>query len=296
MSAGWREIDGVTVLRGQPRLPCAPQDVVNYLSFTLVRGRAQSLSLAELTELLRAEHGGERSRIEGLLTWLGQTHVARWTEEGLSLHPATNLQDLAFRLAAWAGVQATATDATSLQKWVHELLKTATAHPQALKRPTTSAKTAGDWVRSDWPAAADGPSTPDSEPKADPLTARLQRILTALDGSLLERTTHTRAVLLALLAGQHALLLGPPGTAKSLMARAMCAVFEDATYFEYLLSRFTHPDELFGPVSIPGLKVEDYRRLTEGFLPQAHVAFLDEVFKANSAILNSLLTLINERV
>ncbi|WP_438020341.1 AAA family ATPase [Sorangium sp. So ce315] len=136
----------------------------------------------------------------------------------------------------------------------------------------------------------------DAEPELAFIQGKINRLLQALDRSFVERAPHVRVALLAILSGHHVLLLGPPGTAKSLLARALCASLHDATLFEYLLSKFTHPDELFGPVSIPGLKEEDYRRLTEGYLPRAHIAFLDEVFKANSAILNSLLTLINERV
>lgn len=125
---------------------------------------------------------------------------------------------------------------------------------------------------------------------------KIPRLLEALDASFVERTMHVRLALLAILTGHHVVLLGPPGTAKSLLARALCQCFTKAAYFEYLLSKFTHPDEMFGPVSIPGLKEEDYRRITDGYLPAAHIAFLDEIFKANSAILNSLLTLVNERV
>ena len=136
-------------------------------------------------------------------------------------------------------------------------------------------------------------SSPD---RLSDIQARITRLLAQLDRSFLEREVHARLALLSLLTGHHMLMLGPPGTAKSLLARAICRCIDGGRYFEYLLSRFTHPDELFGPVSIPGLKEEDYRRLTTGYLPDAHIAFLDEVFKANSAILNSLLTLINERI
>jgi MoxR-like ATPase len=134
------------------------------------------------------------------------------------------------------------------------------------------------------------------EPTQANLQQKIKHLLASLDASFLERRQHTRLALLCLLSGQHMLMIGPPGTAKSLLARAICQSIQGADYFEYLLSRFTHPDELFGPVSIPGLKQEDYRRITRGYLPQAHVVFLDEIFKANSAILNSLLTVINERV
>ncbi|HRE91215.1 MAG TPA: AAA family ATPase, partial [Myxococcota bacterium] len=135
---------------------------------------------------------------------------------------------------------------------------------------------------------------------------KVARILTAFDRAFVEREREARLTLLAVLSGHHALLLGPPGTAKSLLARGLAMVLEvpggvggaggEARTFEYLLTRFTHPDELFGPISLEGLKQEDYRRVSEGYLPAAEVAFLDEIFKANSAILNSLLGIINERV
>ena len=129
---------------------------------------------------------------------------------------------------------------------------------------------------------------------------KVAAILSALDLAFVEREREARLVLLAVLAGHHALLLGPPGTAKSLLARGLAMALEvpggAARTFEYLLTRFTHPDELFGPISLEGLKQEDYRRVTDGYLPAAEVAFLDEIFKANSAILNSLLGIVNERV
>ncbi len=124
---------------------------------------------------------------------------------------------------------------------------------------------------------------------------RLRRVRDELAQAFLERSEVIDGALTALLAGQHVLLIGPPGTAKSMLADELCQRLAGGNYFQWLLTKFTTPEELFGAVSLRALESDEYRRVTTRKLPEAHIAFLDEVFKANSSILNSILTLINER-
>ena len=133
-----------------------------------------------------------------------------------------------------------------------------------------------------------------SKPDSD-LRRRVLVSIIDLQKGLLERETEVRLLLLAALCGEHLLLLGPPGTAKSELSRRLSAL-TGGRYFERLLTRFSVPEELFGPLSMQGLENDEYVRKIDGYLPTAEVAFIDEIFKANSAILNALLTLLNERL
>ena len=127
------------------------------------------------------------------------------------------------------------------------------------------------------------------------LAERFRQLADNLGGAFAERKEVIEGMVCAALAGEHVLLLGPPGTAKSALTRAFCGSVEGTQYFEWLLSKFTAPEELFGPISLSALKADRFERVTTGKLPVAHVAFLDEIFKSNSGVLNTLLTALNER-
>lgn len=119
---------------------------------------------------------------------------------------------------------------------------------------------------------------------ADPLKARF-----------VGRDEVVDLIALAAVAGEHLFLYGPPGTAKSLLVREFASAVR-CRYFEYLLTRFSEPNELFGPVDLARLREGVVATVVTGMLPEAEFAFLDELFNANSAILNNLLTVLNERV
>jgi MoxR-like ATPase len=126
------------------------------------------------------------------------------------------------------------------------------------------------------------------------LGTQFQEIARILNSHFLDKQEIIRLLVISAIAGEHMVLVGPPGTAKSALIR-MFAKLVNASYFEYLLTRFTEPNELFGPVDIRAFREGQYTRRTEKMIPEAEIVFLDEIFKSNSAILNSLLAVINER-
>lgn len=125
---------------------------------------------------------------------------------------------------------------------------------------------------------------------------KLNQVLLYIKESFIGKDEIVDLLGISLIARENAFLLGPPGTAKSAIIRMLSNGIENGNNFEYLLTRFTEPNEIFGPFDIRKLKDGELITNTEGMMPEASMIFLDEIFNANSAILNSLLMALNERI
>jgi MoxR-like ATPase len=125
--------------------------------------------------------------------------------------------------------------------------------------------------------------------------ANLQNFRASLNARFLEREDVVDGLLASLITRQNAFLFGAPGTGKSELVQAVSKGFDGSKFFSYLLSPTTDPSELFGPVAISKLLEDEYTRDVDGYLPSANIAFLDELFRGSSSVLNSLLTILNER-
>ena len=125
---------------------------------------------------------------------------------------------------------------------------------------------------------------------------QMQQLIDQLSTTYVERSETIEPLVAAVIARRHAVLIGPPGTAKSSLVRDLAAGLGGLRFFSWLLTEFSVPEELFGPLDISALEQGQYRRLTAGKLPEAELAFIDEVFKAGPAILNTLLSVMQERL
>lgn len=156
------------------------------------------------------------------------------------------------------------------------------------------------WLTEDAADDAAAESAPEEDDAAEEIPVnvreRLKAILDWLTDGLYEKEEAVRLALLCAVAGENIFLLGPPGTAKSMISRRIRDAFGEKTpYFEYLMNEFSTPDEIFGAVKLKGLDEGVYEKNTTGYLPEAEIAFLDEIWKSGPAILNTLLNIINEK-
>lgn len=125
---------------------------------------------------------------------------------------------------------------------------------------------------------------------------KIQNVSAHLNDCFVERDQEIRGLMLSVLAKTHILFLGPPGTAKSQLVIMWSQLIKDAKYFQWLLTKYTTPEEIFGPFSLAALEKDLYIRKTTHKASEAHFIFFDEIWKANSGVLNANLTLINERL
>ena len=125
---------------------------------------------------------------------------------------------------------------------------------------------------------------------------KLKTIEQEMNAILVERDEAIRCLMLAVISGQSMLMLGEPGAAKSFLAYEFCKRIEQGTYFQWMLNKTSDPSELLGPVSIKGMENDHYTRVTTGKLPEAHIAFIDECYKANAPVLNIMLPIMNEKI
>lgn len=127
------------------------------------------------------------------------------------------------------------------------------------------------------------------------INKKVRKLERELNDYFLERDEIIRGLMVATIAKGNLLILGPPGTAKTALSEMLCGQL-NAKFFSRLLTKVSAPEELFGPLSLKALENDVYRRVTTGRLPEADIVVIDEVFKCNSAVLNTLLPIMNERV
>lgn len=126
--------------------------------------------------------------------------------------------------------------------------------------------------------------------------AKMQQIYVEMNNLFVERDELIKLMQLAVTTGTNLLMLGPPGTAKSAITYEMCSRIEDANYFQWMLNKTSDPSEILGPFSVKEMENDKFMRITTGKLPEAHIAFMDEVYKSNAPTLNALLTIMNEHI
>lgn len=126
--------------------------------------------------------------------------------------------------------------------------------------------------------------------------AKMQQISVELNNLFVERDELINLMEIAIVTGTNLLMLGPPGTAKSLLTYELCDRVENANYFQWMLNKTSDPSEILGPFSVKEMENDKFMRITTGKLPEAHIAFMDEVFKSNAPTLNALLTIMNEHI